>query len=145
VELSELLPPVLWFLLSAGLLALLLSALAGAAFRVNLANNPWPLDAGDFIWRCLLAGAVLALYLVIAYYCTFVPVGTDAAGVFWILVAPYPLIAPFVLSWAFALDDPMEGLKIFVLQHIVPVLLLLAVAWFSAPVSQWLRSLSPWS
>ena len=144
MELNELLQAVLWFLLAAGALTLLLGALAAAAFRINLANNPWPLEEGDFWWRCLLAGVVLALYLVIAYYCTLVPIGTDAAGVFWMLLAPYPLFAPFVLSWAFALDDPMEGLKLFLLQHIFPVLLLLLVAWFSAPVSGWLQALSPW-
>jgi hypothetical protein len=144
VEPTELLEAGLWFLLTAGVLTVLLAALAALAFRINVANDRWPLDEGDFGWRCLIAGSVLGLYLVVAYYCTIVLVGTDAAGVFWMMLAPYPLVAPFVLSWSFALDDPLEGMKVFLLQHIIPVLLLLLVAWFSAPVSGWLQSLSPW-
>jgi hypothetical protein len=144
VELGELLLNLMWFLLAWVALALLLGACAGLAFRVNLGNGSWPLEPGDFAWRCALGGAVLAAYLALAYTVTLVIVGPESAGFFWLLMAPYPFVGLFVLDWSFAQGDPFEGFKLFLLQHLVPVVLLLLVALFSAPVSTWIRSLSPW-
>src|SRR5262249_45776845 len=119
-------------------------ACAGLAFRVNLGNGAWPLEPGDFWWRCVVGGGVLAGYLALAYSLTFGFVGRDAAGIFWLLLAPYPFVGLFVLDWAFALGEPFEGFKLFLLQPLPPVLLLLLIALFSSAVSGWITSLSPW-
>jgi hypothetical protein len=143
VELGELLLGLLWFILGLAVLTALSGGLAAMAFRVNLGATPWPLDRGDFWWRCLLAGALLAVYLVVAYFASFVLVGRDAAGLFWILLAPYPVVAVLVLTWSLALDDWLEGAKVFLVQHLVPILLLALAALVVAPLRGWLNGFNP--
>jgi hypothetical protein len=144
VELGQLLLATLWFLLVCAALTAVNAGLAALAFRVNVGAGPWPLDPGDFRWRCILAGGLLTAYLAVAYLGAFVLVGRDAAGVFWLLLIPYPFAAVYGFCWAFAMDDWLDGVRVFLLHHLVPVLLLLLLALFVAPLRDGLNGFNPW-
>ena len=41
-------------------------------------------------------------------------------------MVPYPVLAVYLYNWAYALDDLLEGFKIFLIHHLLPVVVLIA-------------------
>ncbi len=145
IVIVELLTSSLWFVLAYVVLFALNTGLAALAFRINVGSADWPLDEDDFWGRCCAAGALLAAWQMSAFFVSFVIVGPDAAWLFWILLVPYPILGAVLFSWCFALSDGIEGTKLFVLHHIVPLLLLLLAAFVSSAVRRGLTLFYPWT
>jgi hypothetical protein len=124
------------------------SLLAALAFRVNLGAQPLPLEPREYAWRSALAGLGLALYVTLAFaLASFVVVvvgGGDpgtARRVALFLLIPYPVAAVLLYNWAFALDDLLEGFKVFLLHHLPPLLLLFLLGLAIPAVGNFLREL----
>jgi hypothetical protein len=111
--------------------------LAALAFRINLGSQPMPLEAGEFWLRSGLAGLGLTGYVAVAFLLAFIVAlarDQDTAEVrlgdpvLLVLLVPYPVAAVFLLNWAFALDDLLEGFKVFLIHHLLPGSVLLVLS-----------------
>jgi hypothetical protein len=124
------------------------SLLAALAFRVNLGAQPLPMERAEYAWRSALAGLGLALYVTLAFaladFLVVVVGGGESGDARWLglwLLLPYPVAGVFLFSWAFAMDDLLEGFKVFVIHHLPPLLLLFLLGLAIPAVGSFFRQL----
>ena len=114
-----------WYAAVFVVFGLLQSALAAMAFRVNLGAAEFPMEPREYAVRSLLTGFALAAYVALAAFLALVLAAPNAYALFGFCLLPYPVLAVYLYSWAYALDDLLEGFKIFLIHH-VPLVLALA-------------------
>jgi hypothetical protein len=139
---------LLQYALLLALLWLVLTLLAAFAYRVNLGSQPLPMEVRECLWRSALAGLGLAVYTTLAYaLASFVVVvvgggePATAQRLALYLHIPYPVVAVFLFNWAFALDDLLEGFKIYLIQQLLALLLLVLLGLVVSPVGDFLHRL----
>jgi len=119
--------------------------LAAAAFRVNLGAAKFPLERGEYWLRSALAGFALPTYTSFAAFAAFAAFvalsmfsnnAQASLGVayllFGMLMLPYPVLAVYIYNWAYALDDLLEGFKIFLIHHVLLFMLVGCVEFVRA-------------
>ena len=127
----DLLRILLWYAAVIAALGLLNSMLAALAFRINLGAAEFPLETREYVYRSALTGFALAGYTAVAAFFSLVLVARNAYALFGICMIPYPILAVYLYNWAYALDDLLEGFKIFLIHHVPLVLLLVGcIAYF---------------
>jgi hypothetical protein len=124
----DLLSHFLWYAGVFVALGVLNTLLAAGAFRVNLGAAEFPMDLREFWQRSAFAGFALAAYAFVAAFIALTWY-KNAYWLFGILMIPYPVLAVYLYNWAYALDDLLEGFKIFLIHHLPPILVLL-IAFF---------------
>ncbi len=117
--------------------------LAALAYRINLGAAELPMDQREFWTRSALVGFLVAAYKAVAVFVALVLVSRTSYTLFWILMAPYPVLAVLLCNWAYALDDLLEAFKIFLLQHFLPALVLIVCFLFVFSVAGFLRFVAP--
>ena len=142
-SITDLLRILGWYAAVFVVFGLLQSALAAAAFRVNLGAAEFPMEAREYWTRSLLAGFALAGYTALAAFFSLVLVARNAYALFGICMLPYPVLAVYLYSWAYALDDLLEAFKIFLIHHVPAVLLLVGCFAFFFNVASFVRFVLP--
>ena len=123
-------------------LGVLNTLLAAGAFRVNLGAAEFPMEMGEFCWRSAVAGFALAAYTFVAAFVSLI-LFHNAYWLFAALMLGYAVLAVFLYNYAYGLDDLLEGFKIFLLHHAVPVLILVACFAFVFKVEAFVRFVLP--
>ena len=141
--LFELLRLVLWYAAVFAVLGVLNTLLAAGAFRVNLGAADFPMELPEFWRRSALAGFALAAYAVAAAFFSLVLFDRKAYWLFGVLMLPYPVLAVYLYDWAYALDDLLEGFKIFLIHHALPLVILIACFVFAFKVDSFVRFVLP--
>ena len=114
--------------------------LAAGAYRLNLGAAEFTMETREFWQRSLLAGFALAAYTLAAAFFSLVLVGRTYYITFGMLMIPYLVLAVYLYNWAYALDDLLEGFKIFLIHHLPYMLILLACYLFSLNVERFMRN-----
>jgi hypothetical protein len=112
-------------------LGVLNTLLVAAAFRVNLGAAEFPMDLREFWQRSALAGFALAAYTFVAAFVALI-LFNHAYWLFGILMVGYVVLGVFLCNWAYALDDLLEGFKIFLLHHVLPLVVLIVLVVFAS-------------
>jgi hypothetical protein len=142
MEILDLLRLLLWYVGVFAVLGVVNTLLAAGAFRVNLGAAEFPLETGEFWRRSVLAGFALAAYTVVAAFVALVLFGRQY-WLFGILMLGYSVLAVYLYDWAYALDDLLEGFKIFLIHHLLPAVVLIAVLVFAVRVESFVRFVLP--
>ena len=142
MDLLELLRLIAWYAGVFVVLGVLDTLLAAAAFRVNLGAAEFPLEPREFWQRSALAGFALAAYAFAAAFVALI-LFNKAYWLFGTLMLPYPVLAVYLYNWAYALDDLLEGFKIFLIHHVGPLVVLVACFVFAFKVDAFLRFVLP--
>jgi hypothetical protein len=140
--LFELLRLVLWYAGVFAVLGVLNTLLAAGAFRVNLGAADFPMELPEFWRRSAVAGFALAAYTVVAAFVALV-LFNRAYWFFGVLMLVYSVLAVYLYDWAYALDDLLEGFKIFLIHHALPILVLIACFVFAFKVDSFVRFVLP--
>jgi hypothetical protein len=140
----DLLRLLLWYASVFIVLGVADTLLAAAAYRLNLGAAESPMERRDFWQRSLLAGFALAAYAIAAAFFSLVLVGRTAYMTYGIFMLPYPVLAVYLYNWAYALDDLLEGFKLFLIHHLPPLLILLACFVFFLKVESFVRFVLPY-
>ncbi len=139
----DLLRLLAWYAAAFVVLGALNTLLAAGAFRVNLGAAEFPMDPWEFWQRSALAGFALAAYAFVAAFVALVLFDRKAYWLFGILMVPYPVLAVYLYDWAYALDDLLEGFKIFLIHHLLPLVVLIACFVFAFKVDSFVRFVLP--
>jgi hypothetical protein len=142
--LLDLLRLLLWYLSVFIVLGVVDTLLAAGAYRLNLGAAEFTMETREFWQRSLLAGFALAGYTIAAAFFSLVLIGRTYYMTFGILMLPYPVLAVYLYNWAYALDDLLEGFKIFLIHHLPPLLILLACFVFFLKVESFVRFVLPY-
>ena len=89
-----------------------------------------------------LTGFALAAYTFFAAFFSLILVSRTSYALFGILMIPYPIVAVYLLNWAYALDDLLAGFQLFLLQ-VVPLLLMFALCFAFVPIASFVKFLAP--
>ncbi|HVS35483.1 MAG TPA: hypothetical protein VMS17_07855 [Gemmataceae bacterium] len=123
-------------------LSVLNTLLAAGAFRINLGAAEFPLEAREFWQRSAVAGFTLAACIFVAAFVSLI-LFKNAYWLFGVLLIGYAILAVFLYNYAYGLDDLLEGFKIFLLHHVLPVLILIACFVFIFKVDAFVRFVLP--
>jgi cation transporter-like permease len=138
----ELLRYLLWYVGVFVVLGAINSLLAALAFRINLGAAEFPMEADEYWRRSILTGFALAAYVFIAAFFSLILISRNSYALFGIFMIPYPILAVYLYSWAYALDDLLEGFKLFLLHHI-PLLLMFALCFAFVNVASFVKFVAP--
>jgi hypothetical protein len=102
------------------------------AFKIHHGYKPVPMSWGEYLGRSALAalGLVCLIVAVVGLNSFLVSVAELPQNVLLLLLLAYVPASLGVLFWAFALDDLLETLDLFLVYHFLPGLVLYALAWF---------------
>jgi len=142
MEILDLLRLLLWYVGVIAVLGVLDTLLAAGAFRLNLGAAEFPYETGEFWRRSALAGFALAAYTVVAAFVALV-LFDKAYWLFGVLMLVYAVLAVYLYDWTYALDDLLEGFKIFLIHHVPAALVLVACFAFFLKVESFLRFVLP--
>ena len=131
-----------WYLGVFVVLGGLNTLLAAGAFRVTLGAVEFPLERGEYWQRSALAGFALAAYTFVAAFVAL-SLFKNNYWLFGMLMLPYPVLAVYLYDWAYALDDLLEGFKVFLIHHVPPLLVLTACIVFVFKPDSLVRFLLP--
>jgi hypothetical protein len=141
-DLLELLRVLLWYVGVFVILGGVNSLLAALAFRINLGAAEFPMEPREYWTRSFLTGFALAAYIFVAAFFSLILVSRTSYALFGIFMIPYPILAVYLYNWAYALDDLLEGFKLFLLHH-VPLLLMLALCFAFCNVASFVKFVAP--
>ena len=142
MELMELLRLLAWYAGVLVVLGVLNTLLAAGAFRVNLGAAEFPMETREYWQRSSLAGFALAAYTFVAAFIALI-LFNRAYWLFGILMLCYAVLAVYLYNWAYALDDLLEGFKIFLIHHALPVVVLIACFVFAFKAESFVRFVLP--
>jgi hypothetical protein len=142
MELLDLLRVLAWYAGVLVVLGVVNTLLAAGAFRVNLGAGEFPMEPREFWQRSALAGFALAAYTFVAAFVALVLL-KNAYWIFGVLMLGYPVLAVYLYNWAYALDDLLEGFKIFLIHHALPVIVLIACFVFAFKADSFVRFVLP--
>jgi hypothetical protein len=141
-DLLELLRVLAWYVGVFVVLGGVNSLLAALAFRINLGAAEFPMETREYWTRSILTGFALAAYIFFAAFFSLILVSRTSYALFGIFMIPYPILAVYLYNWAYALDDLLEGFKLFLLHH-VPLLLALALCFAFFNVASFVKFVAP--
>ena len=139
----ELLRLLAWYAAVFVLLGVLDTLLAGRRLPRQPRRRRVPHGPREFWQRSAFAGFALAAYAFVAAFFALVLFDRKAYWLFGVLMVPYPVLAVYLYNWAYALDDLLEGFKIFLLHHVLPIVVLIAVLVFAFKVDSFVRFVLP--
>jgi hypothetical protein len=120
--------------------------LAALAYKIRNGPNKIDMDAEDFWWRC--GFAALCLFGVSAVTLGLVYLFVDRLGLpsgltHLVLLLAYLPVCVWIAFWAFALEDMLQGLGLFVIYVLLPGLPLLWIGRLTG-LWTWLAQAAPW-
>lgn len=107
--------------------------LLALAFRVQSGTREIDMEPGEFWYRSTVAALVVALAtvgLVILDYGLVAGAELPAGPVHLFLFMLYILAVTWILFFFFGMDDPGQGLGLFVMYIYLPVFVLFVANWF---------------
>ncbi|HBI42189.1 MAG TPA: hypothetical protein DDY78_04935 [Planctomycetales bacterium] len=141
-DLLELLRVLFWYVGVFVVLGGVNSLLAALAFRINLGAAEFPMETREYWTRSFLTGFALSAYIFVVAFFSLILVSRTSYALFGIFMIPYPILAVYLYNWAYALDDLLEGFKLFLLHH-VPLLLVLALGFAFINVASFIKFVAP--
>jgi hypothetical protein len=116
------------------------------AYRVRRGSEPVDFEPVEFWLRSLLAAlgpAGMSLVLVVLAWALVVGAELPGGPTLLILFVAYLPAAVAYVTWTFGLDEMLDGLGVFLLYVLLPVLPLLLVGWLTG-LWRALASSAPW-
>jgi hypothetical protein len=111
---------------------------AALAYKIHIGYKPLPMEPLEFGVRSLIVGSALAAMLCFAYLIYFLTAFAWEApnalvnSVFWVLLMAYLPAGVGIVTWAFDLEDFVEGISVFLIQSFPLFSLLVLTFLFSS-------------